>query len=311
MSQNAPPDQAIHNLPVWRSVTFAYASLFGNLRHLPAALAAPLLMSVALAVIFLNFSLETAQNPGAGGQFLSFVMSLLGNVPFIIFAVAWYRLLLLGPEKAAPSFLPSWRARHWKIFGYTLALILIFFAAVTILGAILMVLTASLVGFDAAALESGGPFVGVLVLVAIAGFVAVYWFFLRFSFIFPALSVDEDYGLGHAWRHSKGQGLRLLAASLLVQMSLLPLGMLFLVLVMPSIAPDLMQAPGTEPQFEAAGQFFLALSIVANIINYLWIALMAGLLAFAFRTCTGWVPELPGSGQSGGPPPGSTIDRLV
>ena len=317
MSHTPPPDQAIDNLPIWRSVCFAYASLLGNLRHLPAALAAPLLISVALGLFFFNQSLDAMHDPESGNQLLSFIAGLAAYVPFIIFCVAWYRLLLLGPEKATPAFLPAWRVRHWKVLGYTIALMLMFIAATAVLVAVVLIVMATLVGVDSGAAGPGGSAGGPMVLGIFAGMLVVIGVALRFSFIFPALSVDEDYGLVHAWRHSKGQGIRLFAACILTTLPLLPLGLLLnYILVVSTGASESIESGELQTieevlQNDAVRQYFLSMTILGNLLNYLWLALVVGLIAFAFRTCSGWVAELPGSGPSAGPPTGGTVDRLV
>lgn len=321
MSQNSPPEQAVDNLPVWQSVRFAYASLFDNLRHLPAAMAVPLLLSMGLGLFFLERSLEAMQNPEAGDQFLSLVVGLAAYIPFIIFGIAWYRLLLLGPEKAAPALLPPWRVRHWKVLGYTIALMLMFIAAMAILVAVCLVLIAAVVGLDSGAVGAGntmsGPMALGMVLTILGGMLIILWVALRFSFIFPALSVDEDYGLAHAWRHSKGQGFRLLGASILTTLPVVAIGILLNKLLQISTGASDLMVPG-EPQdleeflqSDSLQQYFLSMTIAGNLLNYFWLALMVGLIAYAFRTCSGWVAELPGSGPSSGPPTGGTIDRLV
>ena len=307
MSHNPPPDQVISNLPVWRSVCFAYASLLGNLRHLPAALAAPLLLSLALGLFFLNHSLEAMQNPETGNQFLSFVVGLATYIPFIIFCVAWYRLLLLGPEKATPAFLPAWRVRHWKVLSYTIALMLMFIAATSILIAVTLILIAAFVGLNSGAAGPASTMGGPMVLAVFGGMLVIIWVALRFCFIFPALSVDEDYGLVHAWRHSKGQGVRLLAASILTTLPLLPLGLLLNQLLAISTGASDSLNPGEVQNLEEVlqsddvRQYFLSITILGSLLNYLWLALMVGLIVFAFRTCSGWVAELPGSGPFKGP----------
>ena len=305
MTNSAPPPGPVQNLPVWQAVRFAYASLVGNLAHLPAAALLPFLLSFAIGKTLT--SLAVPGDPAGIGLLPLMALGLLGYVPIILFAVAWYRLLLLGPAQAPPRLLPTWGRRHWRQLGYTLALLLIFMIAGGVLMAIVLISIALIIGIESQALNDqpvgiAAGLVTVLVVCTLVGAVL-----LRFCFIYPAAAVDEDYGFGESWRHTKGQTLRLLTSVVLT--SLPPFAVLALlgsVLGVSAQISEAMEGDGSPPA--DLGSSYLTYEILSNCVSYLWIALLVGLVAFAFRTCTGWVPASPS-----GPAPGSagTLDSAT
>ena len=122
---------------------------------------------------------------------------------------------------------------------------------------------------------------------------------VRLCFVFPAVSVDEEYRLAHAWRHTKGQGLRLLAALLLTALPFVLLiwmvGWLFDALLFPA-EPGVMgtaAVPGAGPPVSAP--LFALSQIVIVALNYLLMALMLSAISISFRNCTGWVPDVGGA----------------
>lgn len=300
MTYTAPPTQPVTNLPVWDTVAAAYRSVLqDNVQHLPRAAVGPLVLSLLIGLI------EPALSPATGGAsgteaagpnvLLSIVLSILGTVPYVLFGVAWHRLVLLGPQVAAPNTVPRWERRHWAFFGYSLLVSAVFLG---------MILVAWLIGglFGGGPLDlSGnvpaepapGPALMALTLLLVVGFTALT-VMMRLSFVFPAVAVDERYSLGDAWRQTKGQGLRLLGAMILASLPFF-LG----IQILGGILGDAVQS--TQGANSAGGGLdFALLLLVSIVVGYVWTAIGVSLLSIAFRTCSGWIPDT--SGPGGGPP---------
>jgi hypothetical protein len=282
MSDATPPREALRKLPVINTAKEAYARVFGNPRLLARASLAPFCLSLALIVLSFTVPLVSA---------LGFLVAILGLLPYTFFGVAWHRLTLLGPVAGAPALMPAWAPRHWRFLGYLLATMLIGSAATAV---------AFSIGLMAIRPEAGS-LPAAAGLMPLAGFVIVAYIMIRLSFVFPAVSVDESYRLRHAWTHTKGQGLRLLAATVIAAVP-----MVALVWGVNEILGALLfagQAPGQDgvPAVAQMAAFveanlgaLLLIQAVTAAINYVLMALMVSVISIAFRVCTGWVPA--GSG---------------
>ncbi len=285
MSDTAPPREALRKLPVIKTVREAYVRVFRNPRLLARASLMP--FSLSMALIALGFSVPVTSS-------LGFLSAILGLLPYTFFGVAWHRLTLLGPVAGAPPLLPAWRQRHWRFLGYLLAVMLIGYGAI----AMVFSLAFAVVQPEMEAMSAG------LGLMIFAGTAILAVVMARLSFVFPAVSVDESYRLRHAWTHTKGQGLRLIGATLLASAPMVALiwavsGILgALLLADPTAVPG---QDGLPP--EARAQAFVDANLgalmltqaVGAAINYVLMALMVSVISIAFRTCTGWVPAAGGA----------------
>jgi hypothetical protein len=285
MSDTTPPREALRKLPVIQTVREAYVRVFRNPRLLARASLMP--FSLSMALIALGFSVPVTSS-------LGFLSAMLGLLPYTFFGVAWHRLTLLGPVAGAPPLLPAWRQRHWRFLGYLLAVMLIGYAAI----AMVFSLAFAVVQPEIEAMSAG------LGLMIFAGTAILAFIMARLSFVFPAVSVDESYRLRHAWTHTKGQGLRLIGATLLAAAPMVALiwavsGILGALLISaPAAVPG---QDGLPP--EARAQAFVDANLgalmltqaVGAAINYVLMALMVSVISIAFRTCTGWVPAASGA----------------
>jgi hypothetical protein len=285
MSDTTPPREALRKLPVIQTVREAYVRVFRNPRLLARASLMPFSLSVAL--IALGFSVPVTSS-------LGILSAILGLLPYTFFGVAWHRLTLLGPVAGAPPLLPAWRQRHWRFLGYLLAVMLIGYGAI----AMVFSLAFAVVQPEIEAMSAG------LGLMIFAGTAILAFIMARLSFVFPAVSVDESYRLRHAWTHTKGQGLRLIGATLLAAAPMVALiwavsGILGALLISaPAAVPG---QDGLPP--EARAQAFVDANLgalmltqaVGAAINYVLMALMVSVISIAFRTCTGWVPAASGA----------------
>jgi hypothetical protein len=285
MSDTTPPREALRKLPVIETVREAYVRVFRNPRLVARASLMP--FSLSMALIALGFSVPVTSS-------LGFLSAILGLLPYTFFGVAWHRLTLLGPVAGAPPLLPAWRQRHWRFLGYLLAVMLIGYAAI----AMVFSLAFAVVQPEIEAMSAG------LGLMIFAGTAILAFIMARLSFVFPAVSVDESYRLRHAWTHTKGQGLRLIGATLLASAPIVALiwavsGILGALLIAdPAAVPG---QDGLPP--EARAQAFVDANLgalmltqaVGAAINYVLMALMVSVISIAFRTCTGWVPAAGGA----------------
>jgi hypothetical protein len=269
-----PPPRPVRHLPVLQTVSAAYGFVFGNLRWFLRAALVPYVMSTLLFALQIQFT--AAENQG-----LSLFLVALGLLPYTLFAVSWHRLALLGPAAAVPPLVPPWRQRHWRFLG--------FFVLVTMIANFLVAPVVLLLSGLVLAGAEEVPSLALALLVLSLGAI-VYYLTLRLSFVFPAISVDERYGLVESWRHTAGQGLRLLAAMTLAVLPIvLTIAVLFMVFAgaPPETPPGLpAEAPVPVPSLAAVVVF----QVTTAVLGYVLTAVMVSVMSFAFRACTGWIP---------------------
>jgi hypothetical protein len=273
-----PPPRPLRRLPVIQTVSAAYGFVFGNLRWFLRAALVPYVMSTLLFA--LQVQVPADESPG-----LALLLVALGLIPYTLFAVSWHRLALLGSTAAEPPLVPPWRPRHTRFLG--------FFILVSLIGYFVVLLLGFLVGGLVMAGAEELPTL-VLVLLVPSVMIAMFYLTLRLSFVFPAISVDERYGLAESWRHTAGQGLRLLAAmTLAVLPMVLAIAALYLIFAgVPLETPPELPSEAAAPPSLAAVVVFQVLSAV---LGYLLTAVMVSVMSFAFRACTGWIPAPPPS----------------
>ncbi len=282
MSDTTPPRKALRKLPVMATVKEAYARVFDNPRLLARASLMP--FCISLALIALSFTVPVVSA-------LGYLIGILGLLPYTFFGVAWHRLTLLGPVAGAPPRLPIWAPRHWRFLGYLLVTMLIGSGA-----------TAVVFSLGFMAIQPGPDALpAVAGLMPLVGFAIVAYVMIRLSFVFPAVSVDEKYRLRHAWTHTKGQGLRLLGATVIAAAPLVALvwgvseilgAVLF---AEPAPGQDGLPAVAQMEAFvEANLGALLLIQTITAAINYVLMALMVSVISIAFRICTGWVPAVGG-----------------
>ncbi len=282
MSDTTPPREALRKLPVVETAKEAYVRVFDNPRLLARASLAPFCLSLALIVLSFTVPVISA---------LGYLFGILGLLPYTFFGVAWHRLTLLGPVAGAPALLPAWAPRHWRFLGYLLATMLISS------GTTAVVFSLGLMAIQ----PEPGSLPAVAGLMPLAGFAVVAYVMIRLSFVFPAVSVDESYRLRHAWTHTKGQGLRLLGATVIPAAPMVALvwgvneilgALLF---AEPASAPGQGSLPPLaqmEAFIDANLGALLLIQTITAAINYVLMALMVSVISIAFRTCTGWVPAV-------------------
>ena len=261
-----PPPRAVEDLPVGDTMKAAYHSVFGGFAELFKAVAVPLLVS------FLLYALQR----GAGdGSAIAILAELLLLLPYTLFAVTWHRFVLLEQAAMPTPIVPVWQTRHWRFLGYTLIVTAISYG----FSLLYAPLIAPLVAGDTEVVL-WQPML--LIFLLLFGTYVI----LRLSFVFPAAAVDESYGFADSWRHTKDQGLRLMAAMFL---TLLPATVGFLVVLQFVLTFASAVSGSTDPA--ALGP---VAQVVDVVLRYILIALSLSVISTAFKTCTGWVPDLSG-----------------
>lgn len=292
MTSSIPPGP-VATLPIWASVAAVFRTvLIENLRHFPRAVLAPLLLSLLLLLLQIRFGTPLVQEAGAPPPTpspLDLLLSFAGLVPYVIFAVAWHRLVLLGPARGRPDLQPSWRRRHLHFLGYLLLLGLMAGLALVILG-----IAASLLLPDPApGAEPGGARPLLALAVTLLLLLLVGWFTLRLCFVLPARALDERYGLSDSWRQTRGQGLRILAVLVLVQVAIAIPSLIVVTLIgAGSGVVSLVNEMGGGHVLEAGILLLgvLPVLVLGFLASYLATALGVTVLSQAFKTCSGWQP---------------------
>ena len=245
MISHEPPAGAVASLPLWATAAEGYRLVFGNLGTLARVAALPFVLFVLITA--------TATWLGPFGYRMAWEFGV--ELPWTLMAVAWLRVLLLGPASGDIVVFPRLRPRHLRFLGYAL-----------LLSALHLPLTFFAYPADFLALEGTQRTVLYWAL-----YLLILYLSLRLSFVYAAVAVDEAYSLAVAWRHTSGISFALFAVVGLAAM--LPWHLFNWLMV------HVMQAdPGLA--------FVVLLGHAA-----LWVleALYLAIIAIAFRTCTGWV----------------------
>ena len=299
MTVATPPPGPVTRLPIWATVRASYRSVLAeHLRQLPKAACAPFVISIALILVFALLFPEPFE-PGAPEQapasgLTDILSALLGLIPYVIFAVAWHRLVLLGDR---PKWLPFWRRRHWRFLGYSLILFVLAYLLLIVLGMVgTMVLWA--LGGGPSGEEMSGPMAFVSAAAALLLGLAVAWTVLRLSFVFPATAAEEGYGLGDSWRQTRGQGLRIIAIAVLIMLPVYAALILLTGLVGFAIGL-LATVSGDAPPDALALAVILVSASAGIVLGYIALALGVTFISTAFRTCSGWVPAGPAPPHAG------------
>lgn len=283
MSQVTPPPAAVRKIAVIATVHAAYSTVFGNVAQVVKAALLPLALALAISMVALTMGQQ---------RVLEVLLAILSFVPYTIFGVAWHRYSLLGPDRAPPSALPAWRGRHWRFFGYAVAMQII-----VQLIAVMAVPFVQAMGGGPQQLTAGSA-VAMLAVLLIA--LSVPYVLVRLSFVFPAAAVDERYGLQHAWTHTKGQGLRLIAALLLAAVPIMLCTGVISTTAGGWLLRDLSSIEGEQAVYayimENLGSILLLQAVIVAL-NFLLMAVLISVVSIAFRDATGWVPA-----DEAGPP---------
>ncbi|HIP76891.1 MAG TPA: hypothetical protein EYH07_00285 [Kiloniellaceae bacterium] len=177
--------------------TGAYRTTFQHGSAIAVAMAFPLLVSqVSWYLCFFTI----------GGAYDGLIWLLITILPECLFTVAICRLVLLGTRTGQPRWLPAWQRRHNRVLLLLLVLLPIWFPLL-----IADTYVEEIAGITLSDTEEWARFgLGVF----------ASYLYLRLALALTATSVDEDFGLLHSWRASRGQGLRIFAASIIAYVPL-------------------------------------------------------------------------------------------
>lgn len=295
MSDGTTPHTAAIRLPVWRTTREAYRMVFRHLRpSLNAAVVPAIILSGLMMAFPRVFPFAVAQGQWVSSPvYFAYAITLL--VPFAMFAVAWHRFILLGPDAGSTRWLPAWKTRHWRFLAFLVILETI------LLGQGVLDFNPSLLVLKYMPPDS--------VILTIAGlwliYLVAFYLSMRFSFVFPAMALDQSYGLRRAWRDTRGQGLRLMAVQILVMIPLfLPFfGIELADLWFSSELPNGCELTNIEPPSDSSitdpayrlncpEEGFSYFTILLPVVYFLTTALLVSTVSIAFRTCTGWMPAV-------------------
>ena len=271
-------------LPIGATVGETYRKVLGTyLGYLPVACLVPFLLAMLIGAAKIEFGLaasmfQPTETVSLAGLWNTLMLP-IEAVPGVLFAVAWHRLILLGPKTAKPKVWSGWSSRHWLFFGY-----IVLFVFIVIVGSFVGGVLIGLVFRDVFALI-------LLLLFLLCG----AWWLARLSLVFPSAAIERHYALETSWDDTRQQGLRLMFGLVLV---LLP------VMVLNWVAIELLtgQGPDTAEAGLAGKDFALSLweAAILNVPAFVGMALCVTFISLAFRNITGWEPKpkIPAGAQS-------------
>ncbi|MBT3791094.1 MAG: hypothetical protein HN725_01490 [Alphaproteobacteria bacterium] len=256
-------------LPVWRTIVRAWAIVFRRLNIFVALAAIP--MALTWLIQFIGADLvESWHLPGR--------VRIVIEEPFrwvfwTVFSVAWHRYALLGHRDSRRMFQFQLGTREIKFMAYA-----------SVLAVPLLLARVPLLYFGDQVPELPLPYLILMLVLVITGITVG----IRFSFVFPSVSVERKTGLKQAWGETSGSGWRIFWASFLAS---IPLGVLDrlareLVLMMEPIVTRTGQSAWENP----LGHWMIGLSIAQLILTFFFTAVLVSVLCIAFRRQTEWEP---------------------
>lgn len=227
-------------LPVFKAFGATIAYLFKHAPTLFAAMWLPALLLIAGTAYAMPQYMESmmafsAADPAAGlpefpPEFFRSMGIMMGaaSLFYPMLTVASLRHLVRGDELKAPFYL-GFGGDEIRVIAAYLLFMLMFVAVyiVFILGFLVVTLVFSLLSKEiGGAIALAGFF---------AGFIALFWFFLRLSLIFPAAIATRKIGIVESWRATKGSSFRLLGFWALIILIFAFIGGAYFVLALPGM----------------------------------------------------------------------------
>lgn len=205
-------------IPVMAVISAAFSIV---LTHLGDLFRAGLPMLVISLLVFVGFNVWVGSNSDlskvteiqkfmgahSGDMVIFFLVSLFAFiVTYVAFATKWYRFTMRWPELDPVPVDIRWYKPDWAFFGYMALLGLILLAIYWTLAGVLGVAVGMV------SMQSGGDvetFVAIMIAINLVMGLAAAILFLRYSFVFPAVSVGLKSSLAQSWRETKGNWGRL------------------------------------------------------------------------------------------------------
>ena len=250
----------------------AFRRVTGNLRILLDLALVPTVISMALQLVGRWLSGDRPEPLEA------MVIKLFDFIPATMFTVAWYRLVLLGPEalEGTPGLI--WTARERGYLGQLLL--------ISVVPIVLHALFWVLMPWPMEAPGPGPLPAGVeTALPVFFAFLVTVFITLRLSFGLVAPSVDLAWTPHLSWRYGKGNGPTILFALLLLLVIDFAVKALA-ILILQGLAQAFFGAPFTLGPW-------LVVTLIVETIAYVAIAPVVTVQALIFRSLTGWGPGGP------------------
>ncbi|HJQ59991.1 MAG TPA: hypothetical protein VJ890_24005 [Vineibacter sp.] len=248
------------------------------------------LLDLALVPTVISVALSMAGRLLSGDRlelFEAMIVRLADFVPTAMFAVAWYRLVLLGPQAVVGTPGLGWTPRERGYLGQFLAI-----AAIPI---VLYALFAMLMPWPMQMPAPGAPLPpGVEAAMPLGlAFTITAIIALRLSYGLVAPSVDLTWSPNLSWRYGKGNGATILFSMLLMMV----IGMVVKVLITMVLLAIAVSLFGT---FDASGTRqplsigpWLLVTLAVETVAYVAIAPLITVQALIFRAVTGFAPGGP------------------
>ena len=240
-----------------------------------------ILLDIALVPTIISVVLQLAGRWLSGERpepLEALIVKLFDFIPATMFAVAWYRLVLLGPGALAGVPGLAWTARER---GYLAQLLLISAVPIVLHALFWMLMPWPMEKPGQGQLQPGVE----TAMPVFFAFVVTLFITLRLSFGLVAPSVDLAWTPHLSWRYGKGNGSTLLFTLLLllvIDSSVKAMAML----ILQGLAEAFFGAPVT------VGPWLVA-TLIVETIAYIAIAPVVTVQAVIFRTLTGWAPGGP------------------
>ncbi len=277
MTDNEPEAGSVRRFPLLALVRASYNFVFEYKMLLPFVLLQPALIYLGLLLLLDIGGFDSSGGEGPGRDLEGHVTFSVNGVALmlVLFApasllfVAWHRIILLANAGGPPYWFYAPRKRHWKYFGYMSAglfagIFSLVFSAIA--ATVIMAFLASLAGFLALL------FYYLFLATLPAAYVIL---FVKFSFIFPAIAIDEPIGLSDAWYRTMS-----ITWPLSVGFLLCFLPGVLLLLAMNVALFDVIKGSGGVPIWlEAANLFVLSYSSLVAVT----------FISFSFQSVTGWI----------------------
>jgi hypothetical protein len=206
------------------------------------------------------------------------LVKLLDLIPTAMFAVGWYRWLLIGPPQASVVAGLGWSARET---GFLREFAVIFGLPIVLFGIFLALMPDNIVALTPNEMRELPPEMRALgILMPFAGASALVG--MRLSFGLAAPAVDEPWRTSLAWRYSKGNAMVSLGAMFVVT----AIGAIGGVILMGLATLIVRSLVGPGADLGAT----VVLSLIGATLEYFRLALVATTQAVIFRQLTGWRP---------------------
>lgn len=250
-------------------MTQTFRLCFSNLRAFFDLALIPTIISAAL-MLGLRLLSDGPASPRLVG-----LVKLLDLVPTAMFAVGWYRWILLGPPQASVVAGLGWSARET---GFLREFAMIFGLPILLMAFFLSQLPDDMTLLSPAAVSALPPEVRALGILVPPAFIAAI-IGMRLSFGLAAPAVDAPWRTSMAWRYSKGNALVSLGAVFVITM----IGMIG-ELILVGLAASILLSIFGQAGFGSA----LVLWLILATISYFKLALVTATQAVIFRQLTGW-----------------------